>query len=401
MPCFLVGSKKEKEFLLSSEQPPASANSSVSEYFGAEKLQRLIELVDEAVISVDTTQSVCSFNPGAERMFGYKAEEIIGRPLGDLIPSHLRDLHACHVRTFLESSDKGRWMGERQELTGLRQDGSTFPARASIFKSRLPGGETELTAILQDISEDKYIKEIEESVRLSRQIQLHFFPQNLPRISGVDLAAANVPTQGISGDYYDFIKIVEDHWGLVIADVSGKGLSAGLLMSSFRATLLAEIRNNYALPTILKKVNNLLWESSEENRFVTAFYGVFDEQHRILTYCNAGHNPPILMGADGDIKELETGGFILGAFPGSEYQEGHILLSVGDLLLLYTDGLTEAIGADGEELGRAGLIQFLGEHSGESASSISQALVEWAEGRESTPHDDITLLVMRITGGSE
>ncbi len=366
----------------------------------AEKLRNLLELLDEAVISVDRTQLIRSFNPGAERMFGYKAEEILGRPLGDLIPSHLRDLHALHVRNFLESSDSKRWMGERQELAGLRRTGSTFPARASIFKSKFPDGHTELTVILQDISEDKYIKELEERVRLSRQIQLYFFPRELPRLSGVDLAAVNVPSQGISGDYYDFIKIVEGHWGLVIGDVSGKGLSAGLLMASFRAALLAEIRNNYAMPTILKKVNNLLWEGSEGNRFVTAFYGVFDEQHRILTYSNAGHNPPLLVRADGSIEELDRGGLVLGAFPESEYQEGHIVLSDGDLLLLYTDGLTEATWPDGEELGRAGLVQFLSELAGESASSISQALISWAKRRAPNPEDDITLMVMRITGES-
>jgi sigma-B regulation protein RsbU (phosphoserine phosphatase) len=108
-------------------------------------------------------------------------------------------------------------------------------------------------------------------------------------------------------------------------------------MLAFRASLLAEIRNSLGLPTIPKKVNSLLWESSEANRFVSYFYGVFDERHRILTYCNAGHSSLLLVRPDGTIEDLDTGGLILGAFYDSEYQEGHIAVSEGDLLLLHTD----------------------------------------------------------------
>jgi sigma-B regulation protein RsbU (phosphoserine phosphatase) len=169
------------------------------------------------------------------------------------------------------------------------------------------------------------------------------------------------------------------------------------MMSAFRAALLAEIRNNYSISTIMRKVSNLLWETSAENRFVTAFYGVFDEQQRILTYCNAGHNSPIWIRKDGTIQELDTGGILLGAFNDRRYQEGRISLSTGDLLLLYTDGLTESGGLDGEELGRKGLTSFLGTHPGDSASSICQSLIEWATNSGQLPKDDISLMVMRLT----
>jgi sigma-B regulation protein RsbU (phosphoserine phosphatase) len=185
----------------------------------------------------------------------------------------------------------------------------------------------------------------------------------------VDLSAVNVPSQVVSGDYYDFIQIVDNHWGMVVADVAGNGISAGLIMSAFSAALLAEIRNNYSISSIMTKVNNLLWETSAENRFVTAFYGVFDEQQRVLTYCNAGHNFPILMRKDGSIEELETGGRLLGAFNDRRYQEGRVSLSAGDWMLVYTDGLTDSVGPDGEDLGREGLIQFLKTLPGDSAST--------------------------------
>jgi sigma-B regulation protein RsbU (phosphoserine phosphatase) len=172
------------------------------------------------------------------------------------------------------------------------------------------------------------------------------------------------------------------------------------MMSAFRASLLAEIRNNYAVSTILKKVNDLLWETTARNRFVTAFYGVFDEQHRMLSYCNAGHNYPILLRPDGSFLELETGGILLGAFQGSQYQEGHLLLSPGDLLLFYTDGLTEALGPDGNEIGSEMIPGLLRGLSTGSASEIVEGLIKYLlrNSAEVHPADDVSLIVMKITG---
>lgn len=365
-------------------------------------LEGVFEFANEAIVTVDSTGLITLFNPAAERIFGYTEEEILGRSLEILIPQSLRPMHEHHMRTFVASSEVGREMGRRGEILGQRQDGSTFPAEASIFKSTTPGGELSMTAILQDLSQTERQEALEKSLRLSRTIQLHFFPESLPQLSGVDLAAVNIPSDVISGDYYDFFKIVEGHWGLVIGDVAGKGIPAGLMMSAFRASLLAEIRNNYAVSTILTKVNDLLCETTATNRFVTAFYGVFDERHRMLTYCNAGHNFPILLRPDGSSIELETGGILLGAFQGTQYEEGHLMLSPGDLLLFYTDGLTEALGPDGRELGRATLPGLLRGLSARSASEIVAGLISHLtrNSAEINPADDVSLIVMKMTSSS-
>jgi PAS domain S-box-containing protein len=363
----------------------------------------IFEFANEAIVTADSNGLISLFNPAAERIFGYKEEEVLGRSLEILMPLSLRPLHERHMRTFVASSEVGREMGHRGEIVGRRQDGSNFPAKASIFKSTLPGGELLLTAILQDMSQHKEHKTLENSVRDSRITQLHFFPESLPQLRGVDLAGVNIPSDVISGDYYDFFKIVEGHWGLVIGDVAGKGIPAGLMMSAFRASLLAEIRNNYAVSTILTKVNDLLWETTATNRFVTAFYGVFDERHRMLTYCNAGHNFPILLRPDGSFLELETGGILLGAFQGTQYEEGHLMLSPGDLLLFYTDGLTEALSSDGQELGRAALPGLLKGLSAGSASEIVKGLITHLSRNlaEIHPADDVSLIVMKMTGPSD
>jgi phosphoserine phosphatase RsbU/P len=242
--------------------------------------------------------------------------------------------------------------------------------------------------------------QLEQELRIAREIQLRFLPLKMPEISGMQIAALNVASRGVSGDYYDLIPIVEGQWGIVIGDVAGKGISAGLIMSAFRASLLAEIRNNFAISTILAKVNRLLWETTDENRFVTAFYGVYDEHQKILTYSNAGHNPPLLLRAAGTIERLETGGIILGAFRNSSYTEERISLCPGDTLLLYTDGLTDSPMPDGDELGTEGVETLLEANAQGTVGEIARSLVEHATrlSPSGSPDDDLTLMVIRVTG---
>ncbi len=240
--------------------------------------------------------------------------------------------------------------------------------------------------------------QLEQELRIAREIQLGFLPLEMPHISGLQIAARNVASRLVSGDYYDFIPIVEGQWGIVIGDVASKGISAGLIMSAFRASLLAEIRNNFAITTILQKVNRLLWETTPINRFVTAFYGVFDEKARVLTYSNAGHNFPVLRRADGSFRELRTGGLLLGAFEHVQYVEERIHLVPGDLLILYTDGLSEAPGPDGQEFGTEGVTAIMEQCHASSASEIAELLVQQvtAHAESGIPEDDATLMVIKV-----
>ena len=240
--------------------------------------------------------------------------------------------------------------------------------------------------------------QLEQELRIAREIQLRFLPSEMPRISGLQIAARNIASRLVSGDYYDFIPIVEGQWGIVIGDVASKGISAGLIMSAFRASLLAEIRNNFAITTILQKVNRLLWETTAANRFVTAFYGVFDEKARVLTFSNAGHNFPVLRSADGSYRELRTGGLLLGAFEHVQYVEERIHLVPGDLLILYTDGVSEAPGPDGQELGTEGVTAIMERCHASSASEIAERLVQQvtAHSESGIPEDDATLVVIKV-----
>ncbi|MFQ5737516.1 MAG: GAF domain-containing SpoIIE family protein phosphatase [Acidobacteriota bacterium] len=243
--------------------------------------------------------------------------------------------------------------------------------------------------------------QLERELKIAREIQLRFLPAKMPEISGLELSARNVPSRMVSGDLYDLIPIVAGQWGIVIGDVSGKGISAGLILAAFRSALLAEIRNNFSIGAILSKVNRLLWETTDPSRFVTCFYGVFDETNRVLTYSNAGHNPPLLLRADGRSEWLRCGGILLGAFSEATYSEERVLLLPGDLLILYTDGLTELRKADGEELGGQGLEDLVRPNALRSASEISEILAREVARRShsSRPQDDATFVVIKVASG--
>lgn len=241
-------------------------------------------------------------------------------------------------------------------------------------------------------------RRIEEDLAIARQIQLTFLPQAAPKLPGLDLAGLNVPSQEVGGDYYDFVDVAPGQLGVAIGDVAGKGVAAGLIMASFRASLLAEVRNNYAIATILAKVNRLLLESIEPSRFVTALYGVLDVGERRFTYSCAGHYPALLVHEDGSVEELGEGGTILGAFPGIEYREALRILRSGDMLVLYTDGVTEAHSRAGEEFGTDRLVELAVTSRGKPAAKIVAAIERAVRNfsKKKVPDDDLTLVVLKV-----
>jgi sigma-B regulation protein RsbU (phosphoserine phosphatase) len=244
----------------------------------------------------------------------------------------------------------------------------------------------------QIIERRKLVDELE----VARQIQRTFLPDVIPEIQGYDLSAINIPSEAVGGDYYDIIPISTGQWGIAIADVFGKGVPAALVMASFRASLLAEIRNNYMINAILRKVNHLIWESVEPGRCVTACYGVLDAESGIFTYSNAGHLHPIVIGKRG-IRRLDKGGLLLGAIDKMEYREERVYLEPGDVVLFFTDGLTEAENVYGEAFGEDRLIekaQSLASSPGaEIVRELHQAVCEFAAGQLG---DDFTLLVIKV-----
>lgn len=240
-------------------------------------------------------------------------------------------------------------------------------------------------------------KRLEGQLEVARQVQLELLPASDPRVPDFDISAYNFPTEEVSGDYYDWVRLYEDQMALVIADVSGKGVPAALLMAFLRASLRAATHTGYAPHVSMGKVNYLLWESIERNQFVTAFYGVLDASNRTLAYSNAGHNPPLMLSANGAPRYLERGGLPLGMFRDTRYYEYYLAIEPGDVLILYTDGVTEANNPEGEEYGRDRLTRRALEGKDLSARSlidfIFQDVMAWTGNRGAT--DDITFFVIK------
>jgi sigma-B regulation protein RsbU (phosphoserine phosphatase) len=240
-------------------------------------------------------------------------------------------------------------------------------------------------------------KRLEGQLEVARQVQLELLPAHDPQLEGFDICAWNFSTEEVSGDYYDWVSIYEDQIGIVIADVSGKGVPAALLMAFLRASLRAAIHIGYAPHISMAKVNYLLWESIERNQFVTAFYGVLDASNKTLAYTNAGHNPPLLMDADGTARFIERGGLPLGMFKDTRYYEYYQAIEPGQLLVLYTDGATEANGANGEEYGRDRLEAAVRASRHMSARDLITAIqldvLAWTDGRGAS--DDMTFFIVK------
>src|ERR1043166_6222338 len=200
-------------------------------------------------------------------------------------------------------------------------------------------------------------KRLEGQLEVARQVQLALLPAKDPQLTNYDISAYNFPTEEVSGDYYDWVRIYDDQIGVVIADVSGKGVPAALLMAFLRASLRAATHIGYAPHISMSKVNYLLWESIERNQFVTAFYGILDATNRTIAYSNAGHNPALFVEADGTARFEERGGVPLGMFRDTRYYEYFETIAPGQLLVLFTDGLTAAMNSTEEEYGRDRLVE--------------------------------------------
>ncbi len=243
---------------------------------------------------------------------------------------------------------------------------------------------------------------IHREIEVAREVQERLFPQEFPVIDGVSLAGHCRPQQGVGGDYYDSFLLDDGRMGLAIGDVSGKGISAALLMASLRASLrgmtLDAPRN---LAAMMEKVNRLVYEASASNRYATFFFATYNMQTRELIYVNAGHNAPFLIRRHGDIfrvERLEAGGPVIGLLPFAAYEEQRCVLGPGDLLLAYTDGISEAMTEHEEEWGEDRMLAAAQTLPEASAQQVLEHL--FAEADRFTGNapqfDDMTLLVLKL-----
>jgi sigma-B regulation protein RsbU (phosphoserine phosphatase) len=240
---------------------------------------------------------------------------------------------------------------------------------------------------------------LEREVRIAQEVQARLFPQKVPRSAGLDCQGVCRPARGVAGDYYDFLELDRGHLGIAVGDVAGKGISAALLMASLQGALRGHAWLSDEGPAqAALAINAQIHALTDPNRFATFFWAVFEEAGHALTYVNAGHNPPMLLRRSGTLERLRTGGPPLGVFADSRYEQASTTLGPGDVLLVFSDGITEAPAANEEEFGEARLERVLRDRSAlpaaELCNTIIAAVLAYQDG---TPQqDDMTVVVARV-----
>ncbi len=243
---------------------------------------------------------------------------------------------------------------------------------------------------------------LNRELEIAREVQQRLFPQNLPKVEGLDFAGYCRPAFGVGGDYYDFIRLANDRLGIAIGDVSGKGIAAALMMASLQASLRGQtIKPWSTLSETIEHINRLVYDASAENRYATFFYGEYDSRSRALRYVNAGHNPPIVCrgGMDGTrIIRLDEGGMVIGLFAEAAYQEAQMMLKPGDVLVAFTDGISEAMNNADEEWDEERLIATIRDCDTRCAADMISYILERVDTftAGARQHDDMTLVVVRV-----
>ncbi len=263
------------------------------------------------------------------------------------------------------------------------------------------------------IEEQRQRQKLENELSIAHEVQQQLFPRSVPNLQGIEIEAICRPARVVSGDYYDFIRISPTRLAIAVADISGKGISAALLMANVQAALRSDVlryRNGQPgirqeqidTAEIVSHLNLHLFRNTSDERYATVFFGVYDTVTRQLHYTNAGHLPPIYI-SGGKVRRLETGGMVVGLFNDVPFEQGAVEIEHGGMLVAYSDGLIEPENVYGEEFGTERLVEVATRNKDQSSHAIAEALMHASEEWSGSPEqaDDMTLIVMRFSGASE
>ncbi|HCA80630.1 MAG TPA: hypothetical protein DEP53_12955 [Bacteroidetes bacterium] len=330
------------------------------------------------------------------RMFGYTHAEAVGKHINDLLAS----------ASYQEESgrlSRSVIHGERVELDSRRRrkDGSLIDVSTLGAPVEHDGKQLGIYAIYRDITERKKAEEArirsQEEARMARNIQINLLPKTGPGIPGYDLAGRNIPALNVGGDYFDFIRLDERRVAIGVGDVSGKGLAASLVMANLQATIRSLALFDADPKDCLERANRLLFRSTDARTFVSLFYGILDAERGTLRYANAGQGMPILFQANEKPGHLKLRGIALGVKEDARYEEEDIPIAVGDKILIYTDGISEAMNASMQEFGEGRLQTVVSEsRTSTSLGRIEEILADVnAYIHDASRNDDMTVVLLK------
>lgn len=363
-------------------------------------------VVDRAMAVIHAEAGLFLVVEGETAGVGYRRGDIpapllAGLTAGDLLRRALaapvlimQPLLAVRVQRDAQPFGVLALAGKRGGSAFTASDGRLLQALAEQAAAAIHTGR-----LVQELRESERIR---SEMEIARQLQRSLLPQSSPRILGVDVAATCQPSGHVGGDYFDFFSLPDGRFGVVIADVSGHGVSSAIVMAGLRSTIHAEVQSGFAPEQVLRRANVLLARDfAESGMFVSAFLAAYEPATGDLIYVNAGHPPPFLLsGPSREMERLEAGGLLLGVVRDALYESGKARLDPGAVLVLYTDGLTEARAPDGTFFGEPTLTRILREGQALGSAALHTAILGAASAHlgGGEPEDDVTLIVVSRRG---
>jgi sigma-B regulation protein RsbU (phosphoserine phosphatase) len=313
------------------------------------------------------------FNPDIDKATGYRTHSILCMPMKNNSGKIIGALQLLNKRN-------GPFTREDESFIGAL----SVHAAIAVENARLYAKERERI-------------KMQKELLAAREVQMNLIPKEMPTVPGFDFAACTIPAQEVGGDLFDFIPTPGGRLAFCLGDVSGKGLPASLLMANVQATIRNQVASNANPGHTLTHSNTLLYHNTASEKFVTLFYAVLDPATGAVAYSNAGHEAPFLIERNGDTTRLTAGGLVLGIMEDAQYEEATVRLSPGSLLVLCSDGITEALNPEGELFGSERAMALLREHRAKSARQILDLLIAAIRQYAGTMNqvDDVTLMIVK------
>jgi sigma-B regulation protein RsbU (phosphoserine phosphatase) len=314
--------------------------------------------------------------------------------------NQLAALHSELLLPFSVKDDLLGFMSLGQKLSEAPY--STTDLRLLSSVAAQTGLALEVVRLTTAVSLETAARErVNRELEIAREVQQHLFPQHCPSIPGLDYCGLCRPAREIGGDYYDFLELPEGKLGLAIGDVAGKGIGAALMMASLEAALRGQAAVVASLTELVERVNKLVYGASSANRYATFFYAEYEPRDRQLLYVNAGHNPPMIvrcLNSESRLFRLEAGGPPVGLLLNSRYEQNVFTLEPGDIVVLFTDGISESMNSEDEEWGEERLIEVAKNCDGLPAVEIMNRVMEAAQAfaAGAPQHDDMTVVALRV-----
>jgi phosphoserine phosphatase RsbU/P len=313
------------------------------------------------------------FNPEVDKKTGYHTKTMLCTPMKDRKGKKIGVIQIVNKLNGYFSNDDVKFL----DLLSL--DACLAIENSRLFKEALEK------------------ERIEKELEVAASIQKMILPKTIPQVAGFEIAGMNVPTKQVGGDYFDVIPLPGEKVALVIADATGKGVPAALLVSTLQACLRAYLESNLTLEELMRRVNNVIFRNSTDNKFISFFIGVLDPSSKKLEIVNAGHNPP-LIARNSKVMNLPNTGVLLGCFESAQFVRKDYLLESNDVLVMFTDGITEANNEKGETYGDERFENIIMQNCTKSANELKEVLYKdvktFEDGAEQT--DDITMLIVKV-----